>query len=232
MNIEAFLKEFYLKLDGVGQLSEFADRFGSDKGFMHGNGHLYTQFYGEFFAPIRFKNNRIVEIGLLSAHHQRNFDSLSYRGMYQTEHGQTYREYPSLKMWAEYFPFSTIIGLDKENFEIDPRDHRILYEYFNANHPEKLAEILPRLEPSIIIDDASHISKHQQDTFFAGFPFLSPGGIYVIEDLNSIQNDFIPGYEKTEEILRKGAEGLRGCQSFKANRQRGEEIISSRTLKK
>lgn len=36
----------------------------------------------------------------------------------------------------------------------------------------------------IVIDDASHASRHQQDAFLNLFPIVEPGGLYVIEDLD------------------------------------------------
>ncbi len=36
----------------------------------------------------------------------------------------------------------------------------------------------------IIVDDGSHQSSHQQISLGALFPYLAPGGLYVIEDLS------------------------------------------------
>ena len=37
----------------------------------------------------------------------------------------------------------------------------------------------------IIIDDCGHLSDQQQFSMAYLFPFLKPGGIYIIEDLNA-----------------------------------------------
>jgi hypothetical protein len=39
--------------------------------------------------------------------------------------------------------------------------------------------------PNIIIDDASHINKLTIQSFMILFPLLAPGGIYVVEDIES-----------------------------------------------
>lgn len=35
----------------------------------------------------------------------------------------------------------------------------------------------------IVLDDAPHVSHHQQNTFLELFPKLASGGLYIIEDL-------------------------------------------------
>lgn len=229
MNISqfiSFLEQFDLKIEGLGELSRLADKFGSDKGFQGGKGHLYTQFYEKLTNNIKYEKFTLVEIGLLSAHHQTNFDLLGYKEMYAREQGQTYYDYPSLKMWAEFFPFARILGLDKEKFVIDERDRRIEFKYFNAENPSTIAQILGDLGPKVILDDASHIYKHQQDTFFNAFNYLAPGGIYIIEDLNSIQGNFVDGYEPTEKIFIGGDKTLRTSPAYLANPDKGEHILS------
>jgi hypothetical protein len=229
MNISQFLEflgQFDLRIEGPGELSRIADKFGSDKGFQGGQGHLYTQFYEKLTNQIRYEKFDLVEIGLLSAHQQNNFDRLGYKGMYASEQGQTYYDYPSLKMWAEFFPFARILGLDKEKFLIDERDSRIEYKYFNAENPSTIVPILSDICPKVILDDASHIFKHQQDTFFNAFDYLAPGGIYIIEDLNSIQGKFVEGYEPTEKIFIGGEKTLRTSPSYLANPDKGEHILT------
>lgn len=34
----------------------------------------------------------------------------------------------------------------------------------------------------LVIDDASHMYHHSKNTFEASFPYLRPGGVYVLED--------------------------------------------------
>jgi len=37
----------------------------------------------------------------------------------------------------------------------------------------------------IIIDDGSHIPEHQIRTFVHLFPYVSPGGLYILEDIET-----------------------------------------------
>jgi hypothetical protein len=55
----------------------------------------------------------------------------------------------------------------------------------------------------VIIDDASHASRHQQIALDVLFSFVKPGGLYIIEDLHwQPPGDIGP---QTRRLLRSGA---------------------------
>lgn len=94
----------------------------------------------------------------------------------------------SLELWAKYFPNARVIlGSD-----IDPRcgsltfdDPRISVLVGDITEPlvqQRAAETADGFD--LIIDDGSHRSPDIIDAFTAMYPLLSPGGIYVIEDLH------------------------------------------------
>jgi len=89
----------------------------------------------------------------------------------------------SLTLWNHYFPHATLIGVD-----INPRCKqyergRIIVEIGSQDDPEFLATLMRKYSPSIIIDDGSHLAHHVTFTFEHLFPFLEPGGLYVVEDM-------------------------------------------------
>ena len=59
------------------------------------------------------------------------------------------------------------------------------YGVSQADRPE-LEKILfrefPKRDIDLIVDDASHLYEETRDAFNISFPFLAPGGIYIIED--------------------------------------------------
>jgi hypothetical protein len=63
----------------------------------------------------------------------------------------------------------------------------------------------------IIIDDGSHLPEHQLVSFTALFPFVRPGGVYVIEDIETSYFDGpsakIYGYPITNAGLGKPPPG-------------------------
>ena len=96
----------------------------------------------------------------------------------------------SLRMWKEYFPNAEIIGID-----IDPNCKQHEGEY------------------DILVDDGSHITKHQIKTFDCLYENCKSGGYYVIEDLGNSYEEVLnhhdirrnwPGqdYNKPEDSLK------------------------------
>lgn len=147
-------------------LTRLAIRFGSDK---YG-GHLYTPIYHQLFSGLRQQPIKVLEIGI------GGYSSPRAGGL-------------SLRMWADYFPQATIVGLDIEpkNLDLPPRvsvvqgsqvDHGLLVR-LNAEHGPF----------DVVIDDGSHVVSHMIDSFRTLYPIMAPDGIYSIEDT---QTCFMP----------------------------------------
>lgn len=102
----------------------------------------------------------------------------------------------SLKMWGEYFFKAKIIGVD-----INANCKQ--YEGNNRNviisDLSKEADIiaLRNLQPTIIIDDASHFWSHQIKALFLLFESLPSGGIYILEDLETS----FAGYDNYQDAV-------------------------------
>ncbi len=145
-------------------LDQLAIKHGTDKSSTE---HSYTHLYDATFAQLRHWPIRLLEIGV--------------------EEGR------SLRMWEDYFPKARIFGIDIRQdcrrfqtertriFIGDQSDHafleRVVSEaggYFD-----------------IIIDDGGHWMHEQITSLQTLWPFLSPMGIYVIEDLHT---SYIPEY--------------------------------------
>jgi len=120
----------------------------------------YLELYDPILAPWVDKDVRLLEIGV-------------HRG-------------GSLKLWRDYFPRGTVVGIDRklpEGFELDGR-----IQVFEGRQqdPAFLSHVARRIAPEgfdIIIDDASHVGDVTKVTFWHLFDHhLKPGGIYAIED--------------------------------------------------
>lgn len=157
-------------------LSRLADRYGSDKGAVHGDRHRYAELYDLLFAPQREAFRHVVEIGLARGRHEVAPGAVAPEG-----------ESPSVRMWLDYFPQARITGIDHADFGfmagISPR-FRFLRA--DAGDAASLAEIARELgdDVDLLIDDASHASFHQQLALRELAPCVRPGGYYVIEDLH------------------------------------------------
>lgn len=136
------------------RLDELALKHGTDKSSAH---HNYTPIYDDLFWLHRYDKFTMLELGV-------------FRG-------------ESVRMWAEYFPNATIVGVDNDLSQFVwtpvPRNLQLLESDQADPH-------LAALEPlNIIIDDASHLSSLTIKSFELLYPILAPGGIYVVEDTHS-----------------------------------------------
>ncbi len=154
-------------------LTDLANHFGSDKGDTVGNKHYYSRFYEFLFEEARFEKFNFLEIGLLRGGPE--VDAPASR------HGH---DVPSVRMWLDYFPAAYCHGVDISDFSAIELD-RFRFHQGDLGLAEDRARLqaeLPQLR--FVVDDASHASYHQQAAFAAFWPLVSPGGYYVIEDLD------------------------------------------------
>jgi|TARA_R110002126_G_scaffold291793_1_gene458657 hypothetical protein len=181
---------------GRGQvnLTDLADRFGTDKG---SGRHRYTEFYQMVFAPLRTRAIHLLELGLQDG---------------GPEHGaapeRATTDLPSVRMWLEYFPKGRISGLDVSDFTWF-QDPRFRFLQCDLERRADLAAVTDGIAPfDIVIDDASHASHHQQSAFLELFGRVKPGGFYMIEGLRW-QPDALeqPKITKTAELFRGYIEG-------------------------
>lgn len=91
----------------------------------------------------------------------------------------------SLKLWDAYFENSEIIGIDiSVVFEIPAYKNAVYVMEADATKPLK---ILQKFD--IIIDDGSHMEADQFKTFNLLKSKMSPGGVYIIEDILALDQN-------------------------------------------
>lgn len=162
-------------------LEEIAHGYATDK---RGEDHNYTQFYQEYFEPLRDSTQLVVEIGICihPDKERRPFDAAS------------------LRTWRDYFHNATICGIDIDNYDYLKGEDRFLTFQGDQANREQLSQIMDQLPqpPDIIIDDGGHMMHQQQISLGVLFPFLKNGGIYVIEDLHT-SYAFADAYKTPED---------------------------------
>lgn len=155
---ESFLKNILAYLFSY-NLTKLAIIYGSDKW----GGHSYTQHYQRHFKKFRFKNIKLLEIGV--------------GGYANPNVGGN-----SLRMWKKFFPFGKITSIDiYDKSQIEEKRIKI----FKGSQIDYafLDSVCKQVgDFNLIIDDGSHINEHVIKTFNYLFPKLIKGGIYVIED--------------------------------------------------
>jgi hypothetical protein len=179
---------------GLLNLTDLADRHGSDKG---SGKHRYTELYHMLFQPLRRRRIAFLEMGLQIG---------------GPEHGsgadRATTDLPSVRMWLDYFPNARIFGLDVSDFGWFAHD-RFRFLRCDMDDPAALAAAAAALPPlDVALDDASHASHHQQQAFLTLFPRLVSGGLYVIEDLRWQPAAYErPGITKTAELFQSYLQG-------------------------
>ena len=120
--------------------------------------HGYERFYDYFLVPFKYKKINFLEIGV--------------------DQGR------SLKTWNHFFHNANIYGID-----IDSEYNHEKGKVFKADQ-SKLKDLKKVVKDigkcKIIIDDGSHVPKHQLISFNYLFKeCLDFGGIYIIEDIET-----------------------------------------------
>lgn len=95
------------------------------------------------------------------------------------------KEGASIKMWKDWFPDTIIHGLDLfEEFPMPDIPGIVWHKGNQVDH--LLLEQLRKDDFDIIIDDGSHLSRHQMMTFYG----LFNGKSYYIEDIHCANEAF------------------------------------------
>ncbi len=158
-------------------LADIHENYITDKG----SGHNYINTYDLLFAPYQHKKMNFMEVGVLLG--------------------------GSLELWNEYFTEASIYGVDdfsqthtNSDFgEIDVSrdivvdklkkyDRVTFIEPVNARDTKAVNDKIGslKIEFDIIIDDGDHDPVSQLEVFDNFVPYLSVGGVYVIEDVCGI----------------------------------------------
>ena len=163
-------------------LGTIADFHASDKGMIHGYGkwpfpgHGYTEIYERVFGPLRAQPIRLLEVGI----GVEGPDAVGTTVFGRNQGGA------SLKVWYDFFPNARIYGIDLNSARFLDND-RVSTLVGNQSSRESLLASIQTIgeKVDIIIDDGSHVSRHQQLTLAVLFPrLLKRDGIYIVEDLN------------------------------------------------
>ncbi len=145
-------QEAYRSLDELGL------QCGTDKA---SSLHNYTKIYSRYFAPLKDKPIKFLEIGI-------------YQGA-------------SVKMWESYFKQATLHFIDISLKHVQYYSKRSRYHVLDQSKPRDLLKLIRKVggDFDIIIDDGGHTMEQQITSFQHLFPHVKSGGMYIIEDLHT-----------------------------------------------
>jgi hypothetical protein len=199
-HVRNLLQSRRISLTRVDELTYLADKFGTDKGTLFSS-HGYTRIYKRLFDRIRYNELTLVEIGL----HRLDADQRRASNAAEGVTTAAALSAPSLEMWRVYFPRAHIYGLDIDDFSKVRIQNCTIMRGDMSSHKDlgRLTRTIGK-PIDILIDEASHLSHHQQIALGSVFPHIRSGGIYIIEDLHwqdpTLERENVP---KTRDILRR-----------------------------
>lgn len=118
--------------------------------------HQYTMMYPYVLESLRGTSFNMLEIGT-----------------YKSE---------SLRMWSDYFPRAQIYGADKGSHFAKFSEQISQMDQASTSDIQRLARMR---NWTVVVDDGSHKPTHQLNTFMHFFSALQPGGVYIIEDVET-----------------------------------------------
>jgi cephalosporin hydroxylase len=179
--------------------------------FLNNSGRLihkwmhYFDIYDRHFAPFRDRAVTVLEFGV--------------------SHGG------SLQMWKHYFgPRASIYGVD-----INPRcaelsEDRVEVMIGDQADRDFLREVAKRVGPvDVLIEDGGHTMEQQIATFEELWPTITPGGVFLMEDLHTSYWPRYGGGYKREGTFIEYAKDLIDKQHAWHSRQPRELAVDDYT---
>ncbi|ACA17530.1 O-methyltransferase [Methylobacterium sp. 4-46] len=153
-------------------LNEIGLKHGTDKA---SNVHDYLNFYEKRLAHLREESFTLFEIGV-------------YQGA-------------SVRMWEEFFPNATIVGLDINPATQAAEAGRIKMRIGDQSSVKFLFSVINEFgPPRIVIDDGSHRWDHQIQTLNILLPFVPAGGRYIVEDIHTSSDHMKKDYQGFSQV--------------------------------
>lgn len=129
---------------------------GSDKQSNHNFGDAYEKIFTEYWpACPRTGPKLMMEVGVADG--------------------------SSLRAWREIFPNATIVGMDIHHSD-KANGERIEFYLGDQRSKEDCERAAAGRQFDLIVDDATHLLADTLVTLFWLWPFVRPGGLYVVED--------------------------------------------------
>jgi hypothetical protein len=167
----------------VTNLTELANKFGSDKGTEHFERHSYTEVYQKILMDYVNKKIKMLEVGV----NDERFPGAS------------------IKMWKSFFNDVDFIGFDINELTKEYEKYGVKIFIGDQGNSEDLETLIKTYGGNfdVIIDDGSHRHAHHILTFSILEPYLNQGGVYIIEDLHAYDGNLTKDWFSNKNIKTK-----------------------------
>ena len=166
------------------ELCKIGASLGTDKSPYNTKGarHSYTAIYDIFFSHLKDEQMNLAEIGIAKN--------------------------SSIKMFRKYFSKAKIIGFENNavflNNAIKDNLKNTKYYHIDVSNEKNILNAFNKTKKKfrIIIDDSTHLFKHQINVIKNTFKFLESGGFLIIEDLAYFDNLEIEYINKLNRYMK------------------------------
>jgi hypothetical protein len=171
----------HYRKDPYSELAKLCDIYGSDKGELKAYGHpyswrshTYTDYYSRLFGNFRNGITKVFECGLGT-----NIPDIP------SSMGILGKPGASLRVWRDYFPNAFVWGadIDREVLFQEERIRTLFIDQLNTDSIRKFWEEVGVRDFDFMVDDGLHTFEAGSNLFLNSIDYLSPSGIYVIEDV-------------------------------------------------
>ena len=169
-----------------------------------GQGHDYLRTYEKYLEANRLEVRSVLEVGVQKG--------------------------ASIRMWADYFPNAQIYGLDIAESALAVTGDRITIRLVDQSDATALTQFADECGPfDLIMEDGSHIWNHQIITLQTLLKYVTPGGKYIVEDLQTSYHAEWAGGNKTGvQYLLECCEMILGDGRAKAHDDSFLQALSTR----
>lgn len=163
------IRDFEAAPDALRPTGDFADLFFGHDGRSCTKWFQYFTAYDREFGPYR------DGFGEFGGHRPVRFLEIGVEGG------------GSLEIWRRYFgPEAVIFGIDIDERCLERAADDVEVRIGDQADPMFLQKVVQEMGGvDLVLDDGSHIAKHQRASFDTLFPLLSDGGVYVVEDTHT-----------------------------------------------
>lgn len=176
-------------------LRRLFDLYGSDKGSeataprpYPWEPHTYAEVYASLFSHCRASVRKVFECGLGT-----NSPDFPYNMTSSGKPGA------SLRAWRDYFPSATIYGADIDECVLfqEDRIQTFQVDQTSSKSIQSMWKLIGTADFDLMIDDGLHEFAAGTTLFEQSVGRLAAGGVYVIEDVSSVD------LEKYSEYFQK-----------------------------
>lgn len=126
--------------------------------------HHYGDAYDHIIGKLRTESNLVMEIGVADG--------------------------SSLLAWKEVFPFATVVGMDIHHSN-KAYGERIEFYLGDQRSKEDCERATGGRLFDVIVEDATHLIENTLLTLYWMWPFIKPGGLYIVEEWSTIDKERI-----------------------------------------